>query len=276
MSDLAAKFRRDRGPSSPIRFNFVGGEPALLPNIADLVEFTRSALGARASYVTNGLMLRRFSADWTAENIAVVGISVDSPLPRTNLEIGRATRSGKIFELGMVGAQVLDVRRAADHMTTPPPVVKVNPVVSELNVNEDFDSVLAAIRPDRWKILKMLPVYSAKTAISDEQFRGFAKRHSKYVRKRPEFKSVVITTEDNDEMTGSYAMVDPLARFFWYDELSESGYRYSMPMTAMPADNAWAVAGVQWDEKKYCARYTKLMGGMDSTDNDSAPAPVAV
>ncbi|MFE6510449.1 viperin family antiviral radical SAM protein [Nocardioides sp. NPDC057767] len=263
MWELADKFRRDRGADSPIRFNFVGGEPALLPNIDDLVDYARSILKTRVSYVTNGLMLRRFDAEWTAENIDVVGISVDSSLHSSNREIGRVTRSGKVFDLMEAAIRVQAIRQAADRLGTRKPEIKVNTVVSELNCRENFDAVLAAIRPDRWKLLKMLPVYSAKTAITDEEFRNFAKRHRKFVRKRPGYKSVLITTEDNDEMTGSYAMVDPLARFFWYDELPESGYRYSEPMTAVSADEAWAVAGLHWDEEKYGARYTELMSGID-------------
>lgn len=275
MQELADKFRRDRGRDSAIRFNFVGGEPALLPNIDDLVDYARTILKTRVSYVSNGLMLRRFDPEWTAENIDIVGISVDSSLQDTNREIGRVTRSGKVFDLAEAGTRVQAIRKAADRLKIRHPEIKVNTVVSELNSRENFDAVLAAIKPDRWKLLKMLPVYSAKTAISDEEFRGFAKRHKKYVRKRAGFRGVVITTEDNDEMTGSYAMVDPLARFFWYDELPESGYRYSKPMTVVSVDRAWAVAGVHWDEQKYGARYTELMGSMDAAETEASQALVA-
>ncbi|GGU11599.1 viperin family antiviral radical SAM protein [Nocardioides albus] len=273
MQDLADTFRRDRGGESPIRFNFVGGEPALLPNIADLIDYARTTLKTRVSYVTNGLMLRRFDAEWTAENIDIVGISIDSSLRDTNRRIGRVTRSGKVFDLAEAGFRVHAVRAAADRLGIRQPEIKMNTVVSDLNHRENFDAVLAAVRPDRWKLLKMLPVYSAKTAISDEEFRGFAKRHRKYVRKHAGFKGVLITTEDNDEMTGSYAMVDPLARFFWYDDLPESGYRYSEPMTVVSADEAWAVAGLYWDEQKFGARYTELMGSMDPAETE--PDPVA-
>lgn len=275
MRELADKFRHDRGRDSSIRFNFVGGEPALLPNIDVLVDFARTTLKTRVSYVSNGLMLRRFDPEWTAENIDIVGISVDSSFQETNREIGRVTRSGKVFDLTEAGARVHAIRKAAQRLKVRPPEIKVNTVVSELNSRENFDAVLAAIKPDRWKILKMLPVYSAKTTISDEDFRGFAKRHRKYVRKRAGFKGVVITTEDNDEMTGSYAMVDPLARFFWYDELPESGYRYSEPMTVVSAEKAWAVAGVHWDEQKYGARYTELMGSMDAAETEAGEALIA-
>ncbi|MEI7058292.1 viperin family antiviral radical SAM protein [Nocardioides sp. CCNWLW239] len=275
MRDLADTFRRERGEDSSIRFNFVGGEPALLPNIADLVGHARTTLKTRVSYVTNGLMLRRFDAAWTAENIDIVGISVDSPLRDTNRQIGRVTRSGTVFDLTEAGIRVDAIREAAGRLGVSRPEIKVNTVVSDLNCRENFDAVLAAVRPDRWKLLKMLPVYSAKTAISDEEFRGFAKRHRKFVRKHAGFKGVLITTEDNDEMTGSYAMVDPLARFFWYDEVPESGYRYSKPMTVVSAGEAWAVAGLYWDEQKFGARYTELMGSMDPAETEPGPAPVA-
>lgn len=276
MQGLADKFRHDRGRDNSIRFNFVGGEPALLPNIDDLVDYARTILKTRVSYVTNGLMLRRFDPEWTAENIDIVGISVDSSLQDTNHEIGRVTRSGKAFDLTAAGTRVHAIRKAAHRLKIRQPEIKVNTVVSELNYRENFDAVLAAIKPDRWKILKMLPVYSAKTAISDEDFRSFAKRHRKYVRKRSGFKGVVITTEDNDEMTGSYAMVDPLARFFWYDELPESGYRYSEPMTDVSVDKAWTVAGVHWDAQKFGARYTELMGSIDTAETEAGHALITL
>ncbi|MFE7224780.1 viperin family antiviral radical SAM protein [Nocardioides sp. NPDC057577] len=260
MSELAARFRRDRSEGSPLRFNFVGGEPALLPNVADLIEYARHDLQARASYVTNGLMLQRFTPEWTVENVAIVGVSIDSSISTTNLEIGRATRSGMAFDLGKVADQIAGIREAADRMKVAPPEIKVNTVVSALNVGEDFENVLTSVRPDRWKILKMLPVYSSETAVSDEAFREFARQYEAFVDNRSGLTGVVITTEDNDEMTGSYAMVDPLARFFWYDEVPENGYGYSEPMTEVSVDEAWNA--VPWDQQKFDLRYTELMGDM--------------
>jgi radical S-adenosyl methionine domain-containing protein 2 len=37
--------------------------------------------------------------------------------------------------------------------------VKVNTVVSRANVGEDLAPVLAALRPDKWKVFQVLPVY---------------------------------------------------------------------------------------------------------------------
>lgn len=260
MRQLFEMFRKDRGSDVPIRFNLVGGEPALLPNIGDLIEFARTRLRTRVSYVTNGLMLQRFDAEWTAGNIDIVGISIDSSRRSSNEQIGRATRSGEIFDLTDVGMRVQAIREAADRLQIGRPEIKVNTVVSALNVDEDFGAVLNEVKPDRWKILKMLPVYSTKTAISDGAFHGFVDRHREYVSEHSKFNRLVITTEDNEEMTGSYAMVDPLARFFWYDERPESGYQYSAPMTEVSAGHAWAVASTHWDEQKFGARYPETLG----------------
>jgi hypothetical protein len=43
----------------------------------------------------------------------------------------------------------------------------------------------------------------------------------------------ILVSEDNDEMTGSYLMIDPLGRFFWRD--GGDGYRYSAPILEVGA-----------------------------------------
>ncbi|MFE4002209.1 radical SAM protein [Nocardioides sp. YIM B13467] len=146
---LADMFRRDRGADSPIRFNFVGGEPALLPNIGDLIEFALENLRARVSYVTNGLMLRKFNAERTVQNVDIVGISIDSLRQITNQLIGRATHSDKVLDLADVGIRVQAIRETADRLGVRRPEIKVNTVVSGLNADEDFGAVLETVKPDR-------------------------------------------------------------------------------------------------------------------------------
>lgn len=246
---LDEKFGNRAGRS--LRFNFVGGEPALLRNIGALVEHVRE-LGAKASYVSNGMMLQRFDAAWTAENIDVLGISIDSPSASTNLAIGRAQRSGRVFDPALVAAQIHDVRAAAEGLGTTPKV-KINTVVSDFNLNEDFSGIIDAIRPDRWKLLKMLPVYTLEHRTTDYDFDAFVGRQRQHLRGAG-LREDVISTEDNDQMTGSYVMLDPRARFFWYNSSPGGGYRFSDPITGtLPVDEAWQV--VPWDERKFDARY---------------------
>ena len=234
MTELANEFTSEGG----LRFNFVGGEPGLLPNIADLVDVGR-ALGARTSYVTNGLMLRRFDAAWTAANIDVVGLSVDSAHRLTNRAIGRMTSDGRLFELDAVARMIGQVRQIGDAS------IKVNTVVSRWNVDEDFSDCIASLGPERWKVLKMLPVHTLDGMIDDDQFRNFLTRHL-HLRG-------TLVAEDNDQMTGAYVMVDPLSRFFWYAGTPTSGYCYSRPIVEVGA--ARARRAVDLDTAKYAARY---------------------
>jgi radical S-adenosyl methionine domain-containing protein 2 len=236
MTSLWSKFSRDRA----VRFNFVGGEPALLPNIAELFAVARS-LGARTSYVTNGLMLRRFDAAWTVDNVDVVGVSIDSALASTNQLVGRVGANGKTFDLDEVTAAIHRIREIGS------PRVKINTVVSAWNAGEDFTGMVRALNPDRWKVLKMLPVYTDAGAIDDAAFDVFLDRHAAFEH--------IIVAEDNDQMSGSYAMIDPQARFFWFDGEAGSGYAYSAAIHEAGLDAAWGL--VPFDEAKFAERYVR-------------------
>jgi len=236
MTSLWSKFCPDRA----VRFNFVGGEPALLPNIADLFAVARS-LGARTSYVTNGLMLRRFDAAWTVDNVDVVGVSIDSALASANQLIGRMGANGKTFHLDEVTTAIQRIRKSGS------PSVKINTVVSAWNVGEDFTGIIRGLEPDRWKVLKMLPVYTDAGAIGDATFDAFLDRHAALKQ--------IMVPEDNDQMSGSYAMIDPKGRFFWFDGEAGSGYAYSAPIPKVGVDAAWD--SVPFDEAKFGERYVR-------------------
>ena len=224
--------------------NFVGGEPGLLPNIGDLVVLA-GELGARASYVTNGLMLRRFDETWSARHLASIGLSVDSLDQATNQSIGRVTAGGSICQYEQPQEAISRIRNISDM------VVKINTVVSAWNHAEDFSAFIQAVRPDRWKILRMLPVRGISGEVGDRQFHDFLVRHRQF--------SDIIAAEDNDQMTGSYVMVDPRSRFFWFDGRPGSGYRYSEPIAEVGAVEAWK--SVNFDVFKFTARYESMALG---------------
>lgn len=220
-----------------MRFNFVGGEPALLRSLPELVGFCR-ALGARTSFVTNGLMLQHFSPSWLARNFDIAGLSIDSISQERNRLIGRSTRSGATLDLDKIGADILELKSLGT-------AVKVNTVVSAVNCDEDFSEIIRKLCPDKWKIFQMLPVYDGRSAVSTEDFGKFIARHK-------EFEEIMFT-EDNDEMTGSYAMIDPLGRFFWYEGAPCSGYKYSQPILQVGAAEAFSQSTMAW--LKYAKRY---------------------
>ncbi|GAB4061370.1 viperin family antiviral radical SAM protein [Catellatospora paridis] len=232
--DLFAHFG---GRPDGIRFNFVGGEPALLKRLPELVALCRE-LGARVSYVSNGLMLRRFDVAWTAANVDLVGISVDSLVDETNRRIGRLDKHQGMLDRASLYGYVSRLREIAAAR------IKVNTVVCLANHDEDLSPLIDAVRPDRWKIFQVLPVYGEREAVTPAQFSDFLDRHQRFGK--------VIVSEDNDEMTGSYVMVDPMGRFFWHVE-GRPGYRYSRPISEVGVAAAFAAAGISWE--KYSRRY---------------------
>jgi radical S-adenosyl methionine domain-containing protein 2 len=217
--------------------NFVGGEPALLGPLPELVSFSRR-LGVRTSFVSNGLMLRRFSPRWISMDFDIAGFSIDSSSETTNQKIGRSTRSGVTLDLDDVCSKIHELKSLGTW-------IKVNTVVSAANHAEDLTGVIRLLQPDKWKIFQTLPVYGDRDSVTTEEFSSFIARHI-------EFENI-ISTEDNDQMTGSYAMIDPLGRFFWYDGDSTTGYRFSSPILDIGAEKAFSECVIFWD--RYISRY---------------------
>jgi len=90
--------------------------------------------------------------------------------------------------------------------------VHLNSVICRGNWEEDLTPLVRRINPCVWKALQFLPVpgqndaQAARLRITREQFQQFLEKHS-------HLKGVLVP-EDNDLMRGSYAMIDPLGRFF--------------------------------------------------------------
>jgi len=116
--------------------------------------------------------------------------------------------------------------------------LKVNTVITSLNAREDHSEFLEALRPERWKILRVLPVDGQNSGkvepilCSDEDFHGFVERH-----RRLSADGIILVPEDNEDMRGSYAMVDPAGRFF---DNAAGGHRYSAPILRDGISSAWS------------------------------------
>jgi len=124
--------------------------------------------------------------------------------------------------------------------------IKINTVVNRFNHDHNMSGFINSLGPDKWKIFKVLPIAEPESEISDMQFYDFLETHREY--------SNIMFPEDNDLMTGSYIMIDPLGRFF--DNTcreGQKGYRYSKPITKVGAYNAFHETTV--DMTKFMARY---------------------
>jgi radical S-adenosyl methionine domain-containing protein 2 len=159
--------------------------------------------GLVTSIISNGFALRDL-LERQASDLDWVGLSVDSAIEAVQAALGRGrgdhvARSIELFDL--VHARGL---RA-----------KLNTVVTGRTCREDMRSFVRRVNPHRWKVFQVLPIEGQndgrveRLLITAEEFREFVARHAPLAAE-----GLGPIVEDNDAMTSSYVMVDPLGRFF--------------------------------------------------------------
>lgn len=184
------------------KLNFAGGEPTLHPHIGELLAESRR-LGFVTSIISNGArlspLLERHAAD-----LDWVGLSVDSADEAVQARLGRGD-----------GDHVARSRALARQIRERGLRLKLNSVVTALNWHEDMRPFVRDLRPERWKVFQVLPIAGQNDGAVDDllitaaQFRAFVDRHADLAAD-----GLVPIAEDNDAMTDSYAMIDPLGRFY--------------------------------------------------------------
>lgn len=200
------------------RINFVGGEPTLCPWFVEALDLARAS-GARPSLVTNGwaMVKKPELRDAILARVDGIGLSIDSRHADANHAIGRVV-GHHALSVDELAALANLVRERGMHL-------KINTVVQQANLNEDFRDLLRRLRPDRWKVFQVLPMRGqndedyVSVAITDVQFAAFLARHASLANE-----GILAVPEDHEAMTGSYAMVDPGG--FAYDNV-DGTYRYS-------------------------------------------------
>jgi radical S-adenosyl methionine domain-containing protein 2 len=217
------------------KVTFAGGEPTLCPWLPDLARAAREE-GAVVNVVTNGSRLRQVLGglsglvDW-------ITLSIDSAAAATLVQLGRAVNGTAISAESYI-ARGKSIREAGMRL-------KVNTVVTSLNAAEDLSPLMRALMPERWKLLRVLPVEGQNSGrvepllCTDGDYRAFVARHLHLAAQ-----GISVVPEDNDDMRGSYAMVDPAGRFF---DNASGGHRYTAPILDHGIDAAWAQAAFSMD-----------------------------
>ena len=136
--------------------------------------------------------------------------------------------------------------------------MKINSVINQLNKDEDLNDFIRKLSPSKWKIFKMLPVITNDYSINDSEFYDFLERHS-------DLKDI-ISSENNDEMTHSYLMIDPLGRFFQNSSAS-CGYDYSSEILISGISSA--LDEIKFDISKFIKR-SKLIPNIELSTFDPA------
>lgn len=210
------------------KINFAGGEPTLCAWLPNLILGAKES-GMVTSVVTNG---SRISDEWLHNlngSLDIIALSIDSVNPESLIRTGRTFRGNPITEeeyLRMVG----DIKRHGIHL-------KINTVVTSENWQEDFTGFIRSARPERWKLLQVLPIkgqnddHFADLQITASQFDRCVQRN-----RAVETYGITVVPETNELMTESYVMVDPAGRFF---DNAKSSYTYSEPILKVGVEEAF-------------------------------------
>jgi radical S-adenosyl methionine domain-containing protein 2 len=190
------------------KITFAGGEPMLYKHIKAIIQYAK-AIGFTTSIITNGSLLTQ---EWLAEMMPYldwIGISIDSLNGLTNAAIGRTAYREVKYRSLIALIKDMGFR------------LKINTVVNAHNWHEDMAGFIGWAKPDRWKVFQTLKVEGQndeqfdKIAATDEEFKNFIMRHEGLD---------CMVPEDNELMTGSYLLIDPLGRMF---ENSAGKHTYS-------------------------------------------------
>jgi len=248
LTDLYSFFRSDnhynplakRFNWSNLRLNLAGGEPTLHSDrLLPTIESAR-ALGFDVSLISNGSLLNNHMLKRLVPHLCWLGISIDSANPKTNAAIGRSDRCGRQVDMETLSDQLHAARKSNPRLR-----IKLNSVVNRLNHAEDLSPLIQKLSPDRWKVLRMLPIVNDDLAVTDEQFSGFVARHQHHF----DF----LCAEDHQDMRESYIMVDPAGRFFQNSPAAGQGYVYSRPILEVGAEAAFTE--VNFIHQRFCSRY---------------------
>lgn len=210
------------------KITFAGGEPTLCPWLPELVKMAHTR-GCTTMLVTNGSRLGAMLPE-LAPHLDWVTLSIDTDKPLIGLALGRAVPGRSVLRDHDLIALAQQVRAANIRL-------KLNSVITSLQKDDDMTSFLLQLRPERWKIFQVLPVTGQNDTMDPSlyidliHFQRFVDRH------RPlEEHGIKVVAEENEDMRGSYAMIDPLGRFF---DNASGCHTYSEPILKIGIDLAW-------------------------------------
>ena len=174
------------------RINLAGGEPLMSRNIDRLIDYIASK-GIEVSIITNGYYLDDSFIERHENQISTIGISVDSLDYDTNVSIGRCFKANTLSKEQLIHI-CNSIKKAGIKL-------KINTCLSKLNIDEDFNSFINEIKPDRYKILQMHcddnDIRNKNNMVNKEEAKAFLSKIK--------FDHIY---ESSDEMKNSYIIID--------------------------------------------------------------------
>ena len=210
------------------KVNFAGGEPTLISWLPSLIHHAKE-MGLTTSVVTNGSRITEEWLDGLMDFLDILAVSIDSVDSESQRKIGRTVKG----KSPMTDADYLGIGESARARGIR---LKVNTVVNRHNVDDDFRAFITAMGPERWKIFQALPVEGQ----NDHRFDEFAiatAEFDRYVERNRsvELDGIRVVPENNEMMTGSYLMIDPLG---WFFDNTKGEHTYSNPILEVGVEQA--------------------------------------
>ena len=212
------------------KLTLVGGEPMLCPYIGDLLIAAKDCELA-TKIVSNGTGFTDKFLKKYHNYIDTVSLSLDSSYNDVETQLGRGNGHVNLIREVTQKIREFDIS------------LQINTTVTKLTYQEDMHTIINELKPFRWKVFQVLPIEGENDGrvddllITDEEFDLFKRRHSDILQG---------IFECNDDMIGSYIMLDPIGRFFQNDT---GKYVYSDSIFDVGVITAFQQ--VVWDKQKF-------------------------
>ena len=203
-----ASLIEDLASSGVEKINFVGGEPMLHPHLESWIVAAKS-FGLTTSIVSNGT---RMTDDWLTRmrpHLDWIGLSIDASDDEMHAKMGRGLKGEIASGFSKHLERSKEVWKKARELGYG---LKLNTVVNSVNAYDDMSELVILLGPHRWKIFRVLRIEGENDGrvdpllISRGQFDDYLSRHIRALRG---FEEIQIVGEDNEDMLGTYAMIDP-------------------------------------------------------------------
>jgi radical S-adenosyl methionine domain-containing protein 2 len=220
------------------RVTFSGGEPTLHRDLLDMLHRARQR-SIQTSIITNGARL----SDAMLTELDLVGMNLDSADDAVQARLGRSLPRGRSYREHVAAI----VRRARRYGAR----VKLNTVVTSLNVDEDLSAIILALRPDKWKAMQFVHVpgenddSATALQVTSSQFNTFIACH-----RRVGDEGIWFVPETAATIQTTYVMVDPIGRLFQH---GPHGHTRSAPLLAVGLAQAMASVG-GYDRARFVER----------------------
>ena len=224
------------------KINFAGGEPTLCPWLSNLIRRAKEH-GMTTSIVTNGSRITDSWLDSVSGILNWIALSIDTVDQEKLKYLGRAIQSRVPITKRRYLEIVNKIKRCGMRL-------KINTVVTSMTWQDDFTHFIRLAKPERWKLLQVLPVkgqndaHIDELAITTEQFEQYVKSN-----RVVENEGIDVVPESNKMMTGSYVMVDPAGRFF---DNTQGAHTYSSPILDVGVEKA--LKGISVDAGRFLQR----------------------